>query len=299
VQLALQKREFLPEAIGVLSRRFQTPVRAILLCTLVPAAVVVLVQGDMALLGDLYAFGLLGAFVMTSVGIDVLRWKEGQRGALFWIGALTSAAVLLAFGVNLYAKPMATVFGGGLTLLGMGIAHGSHYGWLERLIEKIPGMVPPKLAISPDGFHTFDQVRAMPKSSVPGVLVASRGATRKLFQEAVDRAKGRGLNQLYLVYVDEVPGLLFPQLAQPTPEGITVLEAGCTIIRSLGMEPVPVWGLSHSAAQAVAEAAEACGCDTVVIGATQRTFLWQALRGRFIQEALRQLPAEIRLVVVG
>ena len=87
--------------------------------------------------------------------------------------------------------------------------------------------------------------------------------------------------------------------AKPTPEGITVLEAGCSMIRELGVEPVPVWGLSHSAAGAVAEAAEACACDTVVIGATQRTLLWQALRGRFIQEALRQLPAEIRLVVVG
>jgi hypothetical protein len=37
----------------------------------------------------------------------------------------------------------------------------------------------------------------------------------------------------------------------------------------------------------------------VVIGATQRTFLWQALRGKFIQDLLRQLPANIRLIVVG
>lgn len=300
VQLALQKRSFLPESLSVLSHRFQTPYRAIVLCTLVPAAIVIVANGDMTVLGDLYAFGLLGAFVLTSVGVDVLRWRDGQRGANFWLGTLTSVAVVLAWTVNLYAKPMATVYGAGATVIGLVVAHGSYHGWLAALVERIPGMKAPERVETTEGnFLDLEQLRALPRSAVPGVLVASRGATRKIFQEAVDRAKGRGLGHVFIVYVDEVPGLFYPQLPQPTPEGITVLETGCQILRDLGTEPRPVWVLSHSAATAVAEAAEAAGCDTVVIGATQRTFLWQALRGRFIQDALRQLPAEIRLVVVG
>lgn len=300
VQLALQRRDFLPEALSTLHERFQTPYIAIVICTLAPALIILAVRGDMTLLGDLYAFGLLGSFVLTSIGIDVLRWKEGQRGAMFWLGVLTSLAVVVAFGVNLVAKPMATVFGGGVTLMGMSVAYGTSSGWIQRMVERLPGFKAPLAMEATDGsFLTLEQIRSIPKGPIPGVLVASRGATRKIFQEAADRARGRGLKQLYIVYIDEVPGLLFPQLARPTPEGMTVLEAGCAIIRDLGMEPVPLWSLSHSAAEAVAEAASAANCDTVVIGATQRTFLWQALRGRFIQEALKQLPPEIRLVVVG
>lgn len=301
VQMALTRHEFLPSGLAALSHRYQTPYRAILVCTAVPAAVLVAVQGDMVLLGELYAFGLLGAFVLMSVGMDVLRWRDGERGANFWLGVLTSAAVILAFGVNLVSKPMATAFGGGLTAFGMAIALGTRTGWFDRMIEKIPRMAPPRevVATSEVPFYTLAQAKALPPEATPGILVASRGATRKIFREACDRARSRGQGRVYLVYVDEVPGLFYPQLAAPTPEGLTVLQAGCDMIRELGLEPVPVWGLSHSAPGTVVDVAEGLGCDTVVIGATQRTILWHALRGKFIQELLRLLPAEIRLIVIG
>ena len=301
VQMALTRHAFLPSGLSALSHRYQTPYRAILVCTAVPAVVLVAVQGDMVLLGELYAFGLLGAFVLMSVGMDVLRWRDGERGLNFWLGVLTSAAVVLAFGVNLVSKPMATAFGGGLTAFGMAVALGTRTGWFDRVIQKIPRMAPPREVVRPPEipFYTLDQAKALDRDATPGILVASRGATRKIFREAVDRAKSRGQTLLYLVYVDEVPGLFYPQLAAPTPEGLTVLEAGCEVIRELGLEPVPVWVLSHSAPSSVVDVAEGLGCDTVGIGATQRTVLWHALRGKFIQELLRQLPAEIRLIVVG
>lgn len=300
VQIALQRRDFLPASLGVLSHRFQTPYRAIILCTIIPALVLVAVNGDMNLLGELYAFGLLGAFVLNSVGIDVLRWRDGQRGAGFWLGVLTSGAVVVAFAVNLVAKPLATAFGGSLTLIGMGVALATQRGWFEQIAERIPRMVPPKELVTMElSFYRPEQAAELPREAVPGILVASRGATRKIFKEATDRATARGIKRVYLLYVDEIPGLFYPQLAAPTPEGMTVLEAGCEIIRSLGAEPIPIWAMSHSAAEAVAEIADNLGCDTVVIGATQRTMLWHALRGKFIQEALRQLPPHIRMIVVG
>jgi len=47
------------------------------------------------LLGDLYAFGLLGTFVLTCVSLDVVRWREREHwtrghGALFAVGVLTT-----------------------------------------------------------------------------------------------------------------------------------------------------------------------------------------------------------------
>ncbi len=300
VQLALTRRDFLPASLGALSHRFQTPSRAIALATVVPAVVLLAVGGDMTRLGELYAFGLLGSLLIMSVGIDVLRFRDGDRGWLFAVGVLTSAAVALAFGVNLVSKPTATLYGGGLIVVGMVTALGTRTGWFRRMLARIPRLAPPSEAEPADiPFFTVAQARLLPRESAPGILVASRGATRKIFREACDRAKSRGQGRVYLLYVDEIPGLFYPQLAAPTPEGLTVLDAGCEVIRELGLEAVPVWGLSHSAPGTVVDAAEAIGCDTVVIGATQRTIIWHALRGRFIQELLRLLPAHIRLIVVG
>jgi amino acid transporter/nucleotide-binding universal stress UspA family protein len=300
VQLALTKRDFLPAGLGALSHRFQTPYRAILLGTVVPAIVLVTVHGDLHELGELYAFGLLGSLALMSVGIDVLRYRDGERGGMFALGVVTSAAVLVAFAANLVFKPGATVFGGGLTAFGMAIAVGTQTGWFERTVSRLPRMAPPREVERADvPFYTVAQARELPADGGPGILVASRGATRKIFREACDRAKSRGQSRVYLLYVDEIPGLFYPQLAAPTPEGLTVLAAGCEVIRDLGVEAVPVWGLSHSAPGTVVDAAESLGCDTLVIGATQRTFLWHALRGRFIQELLGLLPAHVRLIVVG
>ncbi len=300
VMMALVRREFLPAALGSLAHRFQTPYRAIVLCTVVPAAVLVAVQADILLLGELYAFGLLGAFVLSSTGIDVLRWKEGQRGWAFWLGVATSVAVIVAFVVNLVAKEKATIFGTSIAAVGMLVALATRTGWTARMLEKVPRLRPPsEVERSETVFFTVEQAAAQRTEGAVNVIVASRGATRKIFKEAVDRAKARGLTQVYAIYIDEVPGLFYPQLAAPTPEGLTVLEAASAVIESMGMKAVPVWALSHSAAASVADAAEDLGCDTVVIGATQRTVVWATLRGKFIQELLRQLPPEIRLIVVG
>lgn len=271
---------------------------AIALSTIVPAVVLVAVQDDMALLGELYAFGLLGAFLLTSLGIDVLRWRDGKRGAMFWMGVFTTAAIVLAFGVNLWSKPLATAFGGGLTGLGMVIGHGTRNGWIDRLIHRLPRTSPPTDVERGEG--TFLTISAAAAQRVEhGVLVASRGANRKLFKEAAERALARGLDRVFLIYIDEVPGLFYPGLAAPTPEGLTVLETGTQILEKYGVRAVPVWALAHDAAATVADACETLGCDTIVIGATQRTIVWQALRGKFIQELVQQLDGSVRVIVVG
>ncbi len=300
VMMALVRGRFLPPSLGALSRRYQTPWRAIVVCTFVPVLVLIAVNANMVILGELYAFGLLGSFVLTSVGIDKLRWQDGERGVGFWFGVLTSLAVVVAFTVNLVAKPLATGFGISLTAMGLVIAWLTRSGRLEALLERIPRLQPPReVDVTEASFLTLDSAVRQFGATGPNVLVASRGATRKIFKEAVDRARARKLDHVFAIYVDEVPGLFYPQLAQPTPEGLTVLEAASTAIEAMGMRCVPVWTLSHSAAASVSDAAEQLGCDTVVIGATQRTMLWVALRGKFIGDLLAQLPQHIRLIVVG
>ena len=76
VFLALARMEFFPEFILKRNRFRGTPHWSIALATGIPIAVLLLVRGEINILGDMYAFGLLGAFTVTCVGLDIIRYRE-------------------------------------------------------------------------------------------------------------------------------------------------------------------------------------------------------------------------------
>src|SRR5437879_4310438 len=76
VFLALARMEFFPEFILRRNHFRGTPHWSIALATGIPIAVLVLVHGEIDILGDMYAFGLLGAFTVTCVGLDIIRYRE-------------------------------------------------------------------------------------------------------------------------------------------------------------------------------------------------------------------------------
>jgi amino acid transporter len=133
VFLALSRMKFLPAILQRANRWRGTPHVSIGMATLVPLLVVFLAGGSITFLGDLYAFGLLGAFSVTCVSLDVIRWREvrtprPRRPAVrtsmpvFVLGAATSVAVVAAWVTNLFTKPLATVYGGALVMIGLGAA---------------------------------------------------------------------------------------------------------------------------------------------------------------------------------
>ena len=98
--LALVRLGFLPQWLAERNQRFGTPHRAIAISVVVPVVVVLATQGQMELLGDMYSFGLLGAFTLTSIGIDRLRAQERFRGPAFWIGLLHVGAAWCSRGAS-------------------------------------------------------------------------------------------------------------------------------------------------------------------------------------------------------
>src|SRR6266704_1021218 len=76
VFLVLARMEFFPEFILRRNRFRGTPHWSIALATGIPIAVLLLVHGEITILGDMYAFGLLGAFTVTCVGLDIIRYRE-------------------------------------------------------------------------------------------------------------------------------------------------------------------------------------------------------------------------------
>ena len=79
VFLALARMEFFPQFILRRNRFRGTPHYSIALATGIPIAVLLLVRGQINILGDMYAFGLLGAFTVTCIGLDIIRFRERRE----------------------------------------------------------------------------------------------------------------------------------------------------------------------------------------------------------------------------
>lgn len=187
VFMALSRMEFLPSVVLKRNKLRGTPHFSIALATGIPILILLAVWGNVNILGDMYAFGLLGAFSLTCLGLDIVRYRDWQKarrkkalanrtvvvaqdtvqsnghsvehrsvedlmkpeelpaersngkaaGSVesteektglwfkidFFLGIVTTILVIVAWFVNLYAKPLATVFGGGVTVLGMTVAY--------------------------------------------------------------------------------------------------------------------------------------------------------------------------------
>ncbi len=128
VFLALTRMGFLPRIVEARNALRRTPHIAILASVVLPVGLVYVAgQSPVAavFLGDLYAFGLLGSFILTNISLDVVRWHELRSRPTLWrelgfvVGGLTTFLVFVGWSVNLVAKPYATLFGGGLTLVGL------------------------------------------------------------------------------------------------------------------------------------------------------------------------------------
>jgi amino acid transporter len=126
VFIALARMGFLPRFLEVRGRWRKTPHWAILAAVSLPLVLVAVTGANPTLLGDLYAFGLLGAFIITCFSLDIVRWREraGQPKSLGWrigyaVGVLTTVLVAVAWTTNLVNKPLATAFGGALVVVGL------------------------------------------------------------------------------------------------------------------------------------------------------------------------------------
>ncbi len=76
VFLALSRMEFFPRALLQRNALRGTPHYSIALATLIPILVLLAVRGNINILGDMYAFGLLGAFSLTCLGMDIVRYRQ-------------------------------------------------------------------------------------------------------------------------------------------------------------------------------------------------------------------------------
>lgn len=306
--LALANSNFLPRVIALRSERFNSPHIAILIATLVPLVVIVGTQGKIALLGEMYAFGLLGAFAFSSFSLDLIRWRLGRRDLGFWIGVLTTAMILLAWSVNLAAKELATVFGGALTLIGMIIAVGVRRSWFVEILHQIPAIqrlqarayLASEALVDEElrGLVTLADAVELKALYPASSLLALRGENPALIQQGINLARGRGESAIYCIYVEEWPGLFNGNTPhRPNEEGIRTLRQALQQVRDKNIEVIPIWTVSHNAAEAIANAAKALDVDGVLIGQSRRSAFYHMLRGHVVKGLTKKLPRDCHLMI--
>jgi amino acid transporter len=302
---ALADGEFLPRLLLRRSDKFGTPHLSIALAAVVPVAVLVATHGDLTTLGALYAFGLLGAFFLSSISLDRVRITEGRTGILFWVGVATTGLVLIAFATNLVEKPQATLFGGTLTvgMLAYGLLHRGDIPLLRRArggtvttqeAERIAAESPGAVEIL-----TLQEALDLKPTYSPRTLVCLRGPNQRLLEEAATHVSGGGEHDVAVLFVEEVPGLFVPRDTQPSREAREVLAEAVAWLNERDMTAVPIWRLGQEAGDAIVQVAVALGVSAILVGTSQRGTLWRFLRGNVLARLAMRTPREVRIVIVG
>jgi hypothetical protein len=191
VFIALARMGFLPRVLERRNRWRKTPHWSILAAIAVPVALIATTGGQAAILGDLYAFGLLGAFILTCLALDVVRWHDRPSRtsvaarAGYWLGVLTTVLVTIAWLTNLVAKPLATMFGGGLTVIGLLIGLMTYYYSRTREPVVFPFQHRPERAVIP-----IDGGRRLPNCQVLAILPHDPESAEAVVAAAVEDANG-------------------------------------------------------------------------------------------------------------
>ena len=114
-------------------RRFGTTYRIITLVALLQVATIIGSRGDVILLGEAYAFGVVWSFLMKSLGVLALRFQRHDQeyktplnfrvaGREIPVGLiLTTLALLLVAVANLLTKKIATIYGVSFSVVLMGL----------------------------------------------------------------------------------------------------------------------------------------------------------------------------------
>jgi amino acid transporter len=199
VFIALARMGFLPRVLEHRNPWRRTPHWAIVAAVVLPVVIIIASKGSVDLLGDLYAFGLLGTFVLTCVSLDVVRWREYKSWtprviAFFGVGVLTTALVLVAWIVNVVEKQRATEFGGGLTLIGLIAGLATYRYNRARRPRVFPVPFRPQRAAESIASMLGNRPSA---SEVLVILPHEQLAAEAVISEAVRAAAGRGAVFLY------------------------------------------------------------------------------------------------------
>lgn len=253
-----------------------------------PALVLVFVHDDKAL-GELYAIGVVGAIAINFVccawnrELPIKRW---ERLGLWGMGGLMCAIEATI----IVAKPHATAFAGSIIAVVL----------ISRFVVRQRAKKPvPEPLTAPQGgwLAILEQTgRAVP-SNVPRIMLAARG--RDHAEYAVDMAKKRGA-ALFAIYVrtlrmlDVQPGQV-PRI-EDDADGQEALGTVALLAQRAGVPLIPIYVTSPTVAEEILDYTATFGCDTLIMGRSQRSLFSRRIEGDVLSRVAEHLPEGVSLI---
>lgn len=175
-------------------RRFGTTSRIINLITLLQLATIVASRGDVYLLGEAYAFGVVWSFALKGLGVLALRFQRHDQeyktpfnlrigGTEVPVGLAVTTLILFMVAIaNLFSKRIATIYGVSFTILLFMLFTASEWINAQKHMAKKKGLEEFNLEMQPQ--ITTESVHARPGC----ILVAVRDYNRMLpLQRILDK----------------------------------------------------------------------------------------------------------------
>jgi amino acid transporter len=250
------------------------------------APIVVLLFGsDVQHLADLYAVGVVGAIsinIACCVLNKSLKVSRLERGGL----ALVATVMIATECTIIVTKPHAAYFAGGMVLAVLGIRWGMR--WFAARKE---------LPTPAEGWLSELKSAATAPGPGPRIMLAARGRDNAEF--AVDMARRRqgslfGLFVRRLQIVDIAPGKI-PRI-EDDQEAQEALGTTALLAKRAGVPFVPIYVNSADVASEILDYTVTFGCDTLIMGKTQRSEIARRLGGDVVALVATHLPEGVSLV---
>ncbi len=270
----------LPRSLRRLNRH-GVPVIPLLVATAIPIIVLAAIH-DVVALSALYAIGVVGAIMINvgSTGTDPSLKLPLRTRAFMVFSALILFLIEITIAVE---KRNALIFAASVLFVGLAARQ-----FAQRQRVAVPALVPVPAGppAAPGG----------PVISFAGkMLVAVRGQGERLLRQACEDAKLRKAF-LFVLQVKQVAvsGIL--------PERVPAESFGSTewmekICGEYGIPYRVISILSPEVGYTIAEQAATLGVDRIILGATQRSLVEQALKGDVIRAVSALMPEDIQLII--
>jgi amino acid transporter/nucleotide-binding universal stress UspA family protein len=258
----------------------------LIFATAAPIILLMVVGSSVTLLAELYAVGVVGAIAINLLCCAYNRdlpISKGERAGLWCVG-LFMLAVEITIIVD---KPRAGLFAAlmvGTVLIGR--------AFLQARAARV-------IMAEPDGgwLAELKSITKLPTTSGPRIMLAARGRDQAQF--AVDLARRRR-GVLFVIFVrtlrlvDVVPNNV-PRI-ETDPDAQQALGTVVRMAREAGVPVFPIYITSAEVAAEILDYTVTFGCDTLIMGKSQRAVVSRALAGDVVSEVAAQLPEGVTLL---
>lgn len=246
-----------------------------------------LIEPDVKALSELYAIGVVGAIAINLLSCALNKKLEVGRyeRAGLWGLAILMTAIELTIVI---AKPNATIFAG--VIVAAVLVTRAAVRYRARRIAASPLPEP--------SVGWLEEIRNQPTTPGPGprLMLAARGRDQAAY--AVDIAKRRGAT-LFVLFVRTLRVLDIAPGRQPKieddPDAQAALGTAAILAKEARVPFVPIYVTSNDVVNEILDYTVTFGCDTLIMGKSQRTPFSRAVVGDVVAKVAENLPEGVAL----